>query len=211
MTKNLQDVLQRGIDEGLLEVEGLRRGKIRNETNFTFSASTDRKIAPGDQIRDLVKHLPVWADQLKELGRQTEKAREILMEGLAELQKMGISGFNFRDLADALKVEVRKIYPPNQLQPITETDFNSVGYYFIGTYKEGSAFKAFTQVPTGVANRYTTHLMESVDDGLTWRDDPNMQIVTNENYYLTKSIPISGGSRMLTGYTQFYINKNFGF
>jgi hypothetical protein len=109
VAQNLICALQDGIESGTIIPEGLKRGKICNQTFFSFESS---KITDDDPelISKVLRNNQTWLKIRLKLAKRNKRVQQQLCELICAFEGAGINFFNFKTLVNIMKNDVRASY-----------------------------------------------------------------------------------------------------
>ncbi len=109
VAQNLICALQDGIESGTIIPEGLKRGKICNQTSFSFESS---KITDDDPqlISKVLRNNQTWLKIRIKLAKRNKRVQQQLCELICAFKDVGIKHFRFKTLVDIMKDDVRASY-----------------------------------------------------------------------------------------------------
>ncbi len=98
------------VDKGILKASELsHKGKIHNPTLLTFSTAKSTTLSEKSSIFDALRNNQTWKEIRPQLAGKSEKFQERLCEIVCQLKDSDINCFRFKNLADAMKEDVRAI------------------------------------------------------------------------------------------------------
>lgn len=109
VAQNLICALQDGIELGTITPEDLKRGKICNQTSFSFESS---KITDDDPqlISKVLRNNQTWLKIRIKLAKRNKRVQQQLCELICAFKDVGIKHFSFKTLVDIMKDDVRASY-----------------------------------------------------------------------------------------------------
>jgi hypothetical protein len=111
VAQNLICAIQHAIELEIIIPNDLRRGKICNQTSFSFESSNFKQTTDYDQlISKVILNNYKWLKIRKNLAKRNKRVQQELCEILCGFKDAGIKHFKFKPLVDIMKDDVRASY-----------------------------------------------------------------------------------------------------
>lgn len=111
VAQNLMCAIQNAIELGIIIPDGLRRGKICNQTSFRFESSNFKQTTEDHQlISKAFINNHKWLKIRTSLVKRNKRVQQELCEIICAFKDAGIKHFKFKTLVDIMKNDVRASY-----------------------------------------------------------------------------------------------------
>jgi hypothetical protein len=108
VAQNLIHALQDAIELGTITPDGLKRGKICNQTSFSFESS--QMTDDPQLISKVLRNNQTWLKIRIKLAKRNKRVQQELCELICALKDAGIKHFRFKTLVNLMKNDVRASY-----------------------------------------------------------------------------------------------------
>jgi len=108
VAQNAISAIEQAIESGAVIPEGLRRGKICNQTSFSFESS--KLMDDPELISKVLINNSKWLKIRLSLAKRNKRVQQQLCELICAFKDAGIKSFNFKTLVDIMKDDVRASY-----------------------------------------------------------------------------------------------------
>jgi hypothetical protein len=108
VAQNAICAIEQAIELGAVIPEGLRRGKICNQTSFSFESS--KVMDDPELISKVLINNNKWLKIRLSLAKRNKRVQQQLCELICAFKDAGIKSFNFKTLVDIMKEDIRASY-----------------------------------------------------------------------------------------------------
>jgi len=106
--QHAQKAVQSAIEKKVLTPNN--KGKLSNQTLLTFSSS-DSTTSSEEEIYEALRNNKAWVAIRQQVGKKDKTVQKSLYKILCQLPKYAINCFRFKSLVDAMKKDVRALFP----------------------------------------------------------------------------------------------------
>jgi hypothetical protein len=110
--QHAQKAVQSAIEKKVLTPNN--KGKLSNQTLLTFSSS-DSTTSSEEEIYEALHNNKAWVAIRQQVGKKDKTVQKSLYKILCQLPKYAINCFRFKSLVDAMKKEVRALFPQPEI------------------------------------------------------------------------------------------------
>jgi len=110
--QHAQKAVQSAIEKKVLTPNN--KGKLSNQTLLTFSSS-DSTTSSEEEIYEALRNNKAWVAIRQQVGKKDKTVQKSLYKILCQLPKYAINCFRFKSLVDAMKKDVRALFPQPEI------------------------------------------------------------------------------------------------